>query len=270
MADHAHNLRASAAAGRPFGVITRGTTNHNRLRRCDRWMLAHPEISTLLRHVEKPLALDVGYGASHATTVEWAGWLRRANPQVDVRGLEIHPNRVLPPRDGVRFELGGFELAGYRPQLVRAFNVLRQYDVDQVQEAWQTVCSRLAPGGFFVEGTCDELGRRAAWLLLDAHGPRTLTLAWDPFDVARPSDIAERLPKILIHRNVPGEPIHELLKAADKAWDHAAGWAPYGPRVRWRMARAALADAPFTIHPIRRRLRDNVLTVDWESIAPRD
>ena len=97
MADHAHNLRASAAAGRPFGVITRGTTNHNRLRRCDRWMLAHPEISTLLRHVEKPLALDVGYGASHATTVEWAGWLRRANPQVDVRGLEIHPDRVLPP-----------------------------------------------------------------------------------------------------------------------------------------------------------------------------
>nr|WP_286953471.1 hypothetical protein [Corynebacterium sp. UBA4397] len=24
MADHAHNLRASAGAGRPFGVITRG------------------------------------------------------------------------------------------------------------------------------------------------------------------------------------------------------------------------------------------------------
>ena len=33
---------------------------------------------------------------------------------------------------------------------------------------------------------------------------------------------------------------------------------------------AALADAPFTIHPIRRRLRDNVLTVDWESVAPRE
>lgn len=130
------------------------------------------------------------------------------------------------------------------------------------------MCSRLAPGGFFVEGTCDELGRRAAWLLLDAHGPRTLTLAWDPFDVARPSDIAERLPKILIHRNVPGEPIHELLQAADEAWDRAAGWAPYGPRVRWRMARGMLADAPFNIHTVRRRLRDNVLTVDWESVAP--
>lgn len=223
--------------------------------------MAHPEISALLRHVRTPLALDVGYGASHTTTVEWTRWLRRINPRVDVRGLEIHPDRVLPPRDGVSFELGGFELAGYRPQVVRAFNVLRQYDVDQVAEAWQTVCSRLAPGGFFVEGTCDELGRRAAWILLDQHGPKTLTLAWDPFDVARPSDVAARLPKVLIHHNVPGEPIHELLQAA--------GWAPHGPRVRWRMAQALLADAPFNLHPPRRRLRDNTLTVSWESIAPR-
>ncbi|OFT60801.1 class I SAM-dependent methyltransferase [Corynebacterium sp. HMSC05E07] len=263
MADHAHNLRAQESAGRPFGVITRGTTNPNRLRRCDRWMVAHPEISFLLRSTHEPLALDVGYGASHTTTVEWAGWLRRINPRTRVTGLEISPERVLPPRDGVTFELGGFELAGYRPQLVRAFNVLRQYDVDQVEKAWQTVTSGLAPGGFFVEGTCDELGRRAAWVLLDASGPRTLTLAWDPFDVERPSDLAERLPKILIHKNVPGEPIHELLQAADDAWDRAAGWAPYGPRVRWRMARQSLS----MVHPVHRRLRDNVLTVDWDVVV---
>ncbi|MGV0360593.1 class I SAM-dependent methyltransferase [Corynebacterium minutissimum] len=266
MADHAHNLRAQKSAGRPFGVVTRGTTNPNRLRRCDRWMVAHPEISSLLRSTSKPLALDVGYGASHTTTVEWAGWLRSVNPRTRVTGLEISPERVLPPRDGVTFELGGFELAGYRPQLVRAFNVLRQYDVDQVEKAWDTVTSRLAPGGFFVEGTCDELGRRAAWVLLDVSGPRSLTLAWDPFDVERPSDIAERLPKILIHKNVPGEPIHELLQAADDAWDRAAGWAPYGPRVRWRMAREQLQHT-IPLHPVHRRLRDNVLTVDWDVVV---
>ena len=266
MADHAHNLKAQESAGRPFGVVTRGTTNPNRLRRCDRWMVAHPEISSLLRSTKEPLALDVGYGASHTTTVEWAGWLRSVNPHTRVTGLEISPERVLPPRDGVTFELGGFELAGYHPQLVRAFNVLRQYDVDQVEKAWNTVTSRLAPGGFFVEGTCDELGRRAAWVLLSAAGPRTLTLAWDPFDVQRPSDIAERLPKILIHRNVPGEPIHELLQAADAAWDRAAGWSPYGPRVRWRMAREELRKT-VPIHPVNRRLRDNVLTVDWELVV---
>src|SRR5699024_2845986 len=114
------------------------------------------------------------------------------------------------------------------------FNVLRQYDVDQVPAAWESVTSRLAPGGFFVEGTCDELGRRSTWILLDANGPKTLTLAWDPFDVETPSQLAERLPKVLIHRNVPGEPIYELLQAADAAWAQAAGWAPHGPRIRWR------------------------------------
>ena len=53
-----------------------------------------------------PLAVDVGYGASHTTTVEWAGWLRQIRPDIEVVGLEINPERVLPPRDGVRFELG--------------------------------------------------------------------------------------------------------------------------------------------------------------------
>lgn len=268
MADHAHNLRISGGRGRPFGVITRGTTGVNRLRKSDRWTRFHPEISSYLRSVPSPLAIDVGYGASHTTTVEWAGWLRQVTPDVRVIGLEIDPDRVLEPRDGVTFELGGFELAGYRPHLVRAFNVLRQYDAGEVATAWETVCSRLAPGGFFVEGTCDELGRRCAWILLDSSGPKTLTLAWDPEDVERPSDVAERLPKALIHRNVEGEPIHALLHAADEAWERCAGWAPHGPRVRWEHSRALLIDEGWEIHPVRKRTRDNTLTVDWLKVSP--
>lgn len=212
--------------------------------------------------------MDVGYGASFTTTVEWARWLRQINPAVEVVGLEIDPERVLPARDGVRFELGGFELAGYRPHLVRAFNVLRQYDAAEVGEVWEAVTSRLSPGGLFIEGTCDELGRRAAWVLLDAAGPVSLTLAWDPHDVAAPSDVAERLPKVLIHRNVSGEPIHALLQDADAAWASAAGWAPHGPRVRWRHAHAELAAEGWPLAPQRRRLRDNTLTVDWSAVAP--
>lgn len=186
MPNHAHNLRFDAQpngirrrgtapqADAPLGVITRGTTGYNRLRRCDRWMRYHPAVQRLLRAPDRlhpPLALDVGYGASHTTTCEWARWLRQVRPDVRVIGLEINPERILPPRNGVRFELGGFELAGYRPQLVRAFNVLRQYDADQVQGAWREVTSRLAPGGFFIEGTCDELGRRASWVTLSRLGP---------------------------------------------------------------------------------------------------
>ncbi|WJZ06733.1 class I SAM-dependent methyltransferase [Corynebacterium glaucum] len=265
---HHHNLRSQAGAGRPYGVITRGTTGYNRLRRSDRWTRFHPRVISLLRGVSAPLAIDVGYGASHTTTVEWARWLRQVNPATEVVGLEIAPERVLDPRDGVRFELGGFELAGYSPHLVRAFNVLRQYDVAEVADAWEAVTSRLAPRGLFVEGTCDELGRRAAWVLLDANGPQTLTLSWDPHDVEKPSDIAERLPKVLIHRNVPGERIHALLQDADAAWAGAAGWAPHGPRVRWREAHAELVRQGWPLEPQRRRLRDNSLTVDWEAVAP--
>ncbi|QPK83452.1 class I SAM-dependent methyltransferase [Corynebacterium qintianiae] len=267
MAGHAHNLRAQSGRDRPFGVITRGTTGVNRLRRSDRWTRFHPDVQALLRSVPEPLALDVGYGASHTTTVEWAGWLRQINPRVEVVGLEIHPDRVLPSRDGVRFQLGGFELAGYRPHVVRAFNVLRQYDVADVPAVWETVTSRLAPGGLFIEGTCDELGRRAAWVLLGQDGPRTLTLAWDPEDASRPSDVAERLPKALIHKNVPGEKIHALLAAADEAWERAAGWAPHGPRVRWRCAHEDLVARGWPLNPVRRRLRDNTLTIGWVHVA---
>lgn len=107
MADHAHNLRATFGHGRPIGVITRGTTGFNRLRRCDRWMAHHPLIQQALRRTSDPIALDVGYGASFTTTVEWARWLRTMRDDVRVTGLEIDPERVLPPRDGVTFELGG-------------------------------------------------------------------------------------------------------------------------------------------------------------------
>ena len=56
-------------------------------------------------------------------------------------------------------------------------NVLRQYGEPEVDGIWQALTKRLAPGGLLVEGTCDELGRLATWVTLDADGPQTLTLA---------------------------------------------------------------------------------------------
>ena len=55
--------------------------------------------------------------------------------------------------------------------MVRAFNVLRQYDESEVADAWATVRERLAPDGLLVDGTCDELGRRSAWVAVDRVGP---------------------------------------------------------------------------------------------------
>lgn len=250
------------------GQITRGTTNVGRLRRVDRWIAARAEILDVLRSAGRPLVVDLGYGDRPDTAVDLHRRLRAVVPGVATVGLEIDPDRVVDDRDGVRFARGGFELAGLRPHLVRAFNVLRQYDESQVGPSWARMQAALAPGGLIVEGTCDEIGRRCTWVLLDAAGPRTLTLAWDPAHTDRPSDVAERLVKALIHHNVPGEPIGELLAAADRCWDAAAAWAPYGPRFRWLQAREALAASGVPCERPRRREHDNTLTIPWSVVDP--
>jgi hypothetical protein len=258
--------RYAAGRARALGLATRGTTAPNRLRRVDRWLAAVH--GGLLRQPEEPpLVVDLGYGASAVTTVELFGRLRELRADVQVVGLEIDPERVAAAQpaaqDGLRFARGGFELAGLRPLVVRALNVLRQYDQAAATQAWQTLRAGLAPGGLLVEGTCDEVGRRAAWVALDADGPQTLTLAAHLPSLDRPSDLAERLPKSLIHRNVPGEPIHALLAALDGAWDRAAPYATFGNRQRWVAACEAL-DRP-QAGPPRHRLGE--LTVPYTSVS---
>ena len=259
--------------GAPIGQPTRGTTGYNRLRRSDRWLVHAPRVRATLLSAADPLVVDLGFGALPVTTLELAARLRGIRHDVRVIGLEIHPERVRVARErsgaDVEFELGGFELAGLQPILVRAFNVLRQYHVDEVADAWRRMQTRLAPGGLIVDGTCDELGRRCCWVLLDATRPLSLTLACDPFAIDKPSDLAERLPKVLIHHNVAGQPIHRLLSAADRAWAAAAGHGVFGPRVRWRAMLEALAGDGFPVDPPRRRLRDGVLSVPWDFVAPR-
>ncbi|MGH3375781.1 MAG: class I SAM-dependent methyltransferase, partial [Actinoallomurus sp.] len=159
---------------RPEGTITRGTTAPNRLRRVDRWIArVH---GPLLRRHDRPLVVDLGYGASPVTTAELFTRLRAVHPRVEVAGIEIDPERVAAARtferEGLSFRLGGFELPAERPPtLIRAFNVLRQYDEAEAWAAWDRLCAGLAPDGVLVEGTCDEIGRRAVWVTLRrAHG----------------------------------------------------------------------------------------------------
>jgi hypothetical protein len=227
-----------------------------------------PRVRTALQTAGDPLVVDLGYGALPVTTLELAARLRVVRADVRVVGLEIHPERLVASRDGVEFALGGFELAGRRAILVRAFNVLRQYPEEAVPDAWSVMRAALAPGGLIVDGTCDELGRRCCWVLLDADGPISLTLACDPFAIERPSDLAERLPKVLIHHNVAGRPIHTLLTAADRAWASVSGHGVFGPRVRWRAMLDLLRDEGFGVEPPRRRMRDGILSVPWSTVAP--
>jgi hypothetical protein len=255
---------------RPLGSATRGTTNPNRLRRVDNWLAWR--YTPLLRGVTDPLVVDLGFGATPVTTLELRARLAGVE-HLRVVGLEIDPVRVaaaLPSANppGLDFKRGGFELAGLRPHLVRAMNVLRQYPLDEVEAAWSAMTGALAPGGVLVEGTCDELGRFACWVVLDASGPRTLTLAANVSTLDSPGTLAERLPKVLIHRNVPGERIHDLLAALETAWQRSAPYAPYGPRQRWRRSVAGVRAAGWPVLDPPSRWRLGELTLPWYAVAP--
>ncbi|MEV4741741.1 class I SAM-dependent methyltransferase [Streptomyces sp. NPDC049555] len=261
-----------ARTTRPVGSATRGTTNPNRLRRMDRWITAAH--APALRRSTDPVAVDLGYGAAPWTAVELLGRLRTVRPDAEVVGIEIDPARVAAAkpyeRDGLGFAHGGFEVplpAGRRALLIRAANVLRQYDEDEVTAVWQRLCGRLAPDGLLVEGTCDEIGRRHVWVALGPEGPRTITFAARLGSLGTPSDLAERLPKALIHRNVPGEAVHAFLRDFDRAWAAAAPYGALSARQRWiRTASALRTDWPVVDGPV--RWRQGELTLTWQALAP--
>src|SRR5690606_37234992 len=88
-----------------------------------------------------------------------------------------------------------------------------------------------------------------------------------------PSIVAERLPKALIHRNVPGERIHALLVDLDRAWASAAPLGVYGPVQRWQATVASVRDAAWPVldtPPLggRARWRLGELSLPWDAVAP--
>jgi hypothetical protein len=273
----------SAPAAKPVGTVTRGTTNTNRLRRIDRWIAARPEFA----RASAPLVVDLGFGASGVTPFELWSRLARVRADVRVLGLEIEPARVaaaeaqlaevragrtpFDPGMGVSFARGGFEVPlpdGRRATVIRAFNVLRQYPEAEVAGAWARMTARLEPGGLLVEGTCDELGRVCSWVDLSPAGPERFTISLRLAGLESPSIVAERLPKALIHRNVPGEPVHAWLSALEGAWRTASALSPYGVQQRWIGTVAALADAGWPVLGGRARWRLGEVTVPWATVSP--
>lgn len=259
-----------------LGDITRGTTNPNRLRRIDRWMLH--AVCPIIRNSQDPIVVDLGYGATPVTTQEMFYRFRKhVRPDVEVVGIEIDPIRVKQAAEiaepGLDFRYGGFEVPlqdSRKPIAIRAFNVLRQYDETEVSKSWQLMTSRLAPEGYLVEGTCDEIGRRSSWVALrnQASEPETFTISLHVGSLDLPSEIAPRLPKALIHRNVPGEKIYKFLQEFDRAWQGNSAIIPFGARQRWVATVEALqSNYPILDNKIRWRLGE--VTVPWEVVAPK-
>jgi hypothetical protein len=268
-----------------IGAVTRGTTGTNRLRRVDRWIASRP----VLRSTTDPLVVDLGFGASAVTTLELQRRLATVRADVDLLGLEIDRARVRTAlaelaivRAGgtafgadalISFAHGGFEVPmpnGRSAAVIRAFNVLRQYDEEQVPDAWRRLTTRLQPGGLLVEGTCDEIGRVSSWVGLGVEGPQTFTLSLRLADLDSPAIVAERLPKALIHRNVPGERIHALIGELERHWRGHAPLATFGPVQRWLATVRSMRDAGWPVLDGPRRWRLGELGVPWSAVAPLD
>ncbi|MEY4322915.1 MAG: hypothetical protein RL410_696 [Actinomycetota bacterium] len=226
---------------KPIGTITRGTTAPNRLRRIDRWLI-NSECNRLRAELN-PIVVDLGYGATPVTAWELRQRLaQHVRKDIRVVGIEIDPERVAQAQsladETLSFIRGGFEIpVGKKVSAIRALNVLRQYSESEVIPAWQEMSQHIVDNGLLIDGTCDEIGRRAVWVgLRQRNGeliPETLTFSSHLASLEKPSDLAPRLPKILIHHNVAGSKIHDVFEQLDDAWHRTASAATFGHRQHW-------------------------------------
>lgn len=251
---------------KPEGLPTRGKTASNRLRRVDNFILLY-EPSLLTRTdglFADSMFVDLGYGFEARTTLESASRFRRLNSDLKILGVEIDKERVeaaLPFVDEKTFfRLGGFNLPlkpGEHVRLIRAFNVLRQYEEKDFAPAYERLAEYVLPGGLMIEGTsnpfgsiwCANLVRRTleSGSSLPAyqeqapglHNWRHESLVFSTnfrlgFDVEEFQTI---LPKNLIHHVVPGESIFDFFEAWKSAAAETSAMKTYGAR-QWFIAAA--------------------------------
>ena len=268
---------------KPEGQPTRGKTARNRLRRVDRFVQGYDPHLLQRRDgpFERAFYVDLGFGEEPLTTLESARHLRELNPELPVLGVEIDPERVARAKAHsgplTFFRLGGFNLPlGTWPdgtpetvRLVRAFNVLRQYDEAAVALAYGRLFQYILPGGLLVEGTSDPYG--SLWVANVLRSTTDSDRAWQQealvfgtnfrtgFD---PAQFRAVLPKSYIHRMVPGEPIHAFFEAWQQAHREAAPIQVWGPR-QWFAATAQnLSDKGYSLNLRGKWLRKGMLI--WE------
>lgn len=266
------------ASKKPEGQPTRGKTAANRLRRVDNFILLYEP--SLLSRTDGWFAnsafVDLGYGFDARTTLESASRFRRVNPDLKILGVEIDKERVeaaLPfANDKTFFRLGGFNLPlqeGEHVRLIRAFNVLRQYDEKDFAPAYERLAEYVLPGGLMIEGTSTPYGQLWAANLARRMGKaenqrigeletrdwrlgdwRFEALVFSTnfrlgFDVEEFQTI---LPKNLIHRVIKGEPIYEFFEAWKKSAKETSHAKIFGARQWFIAAAESLAEKGFKIN----------------------
>jgi hypothetical protein len=255
---------------KPQGTVTRGKTARNRLRQVDNFMLLYEP--GLLARRDPSLFVDLGYGAEAVTTLESASRFRRLNPELNILGVEIEPERVaaaLPFADArTFFRLGGFNLPlepGETVRAIRAFNVLRQYSESEVEPAWDQLARYVQPGGLLVEGTSNPSGAIwAANLLRRKEGApqgwhKEALVFFTNFHLGfDPLEFQTILPKNYIHRVVPGEVVYDFFSAWKAAAAETSPLQTWGLRQWFIAAAEALARRGYRVN-----LRRKWLSKGW-------
>lgn len=268
--------KAPWAPKKPEGHLTRGKTARNRLRRVDAFLLTY-DPGLLARRdgpFERAYFVDLGYGAEPVTTLESARRFAQVNPHLPVLGVEIDAERVAqaqPHADAqTHFRLGGFNLplrswpdgAPETVRLVRAFNVLRQYPEGAVREAYDRLFQYILPGGLLIEGTSTPSG--GLWVAHVARKPEDGSAPWTLEALVfstnlragiHPADFQTILPKSLIHRVVPGEPIYEFFQSWKQAALETQGLQVWGPRQWFAACARRLSERGYSVAVQRRWLR---------------
>jgi hypothetical protein len=258
---------------KPEGQPTRGKTASNRLRRVDNFILLY-EPSLLTRTdglFVDSLFVDLGYGFDARTTLESATRFRRLNPDLKILGVEIEKERVeaaLPYADEKTFfRLGGFNLplkAGEHVRLIRAFNVLRQYEEKDFVPAYERLAQYVLSGGLMIEGTSTPYGQiwtanLARKLENGKWNMEALVFSTNfrmEFEIEEFQTI---LPKNLIHHVVPGEPIYDFFEAWKSSAAATAAMKAYGPRQWFIAAGERLAEQGYAIASQRKWLTKGFL-----------
>jgi hypothetical protein len=258
---------------KPVGQPTRGKTASNRLRRVDNFILLY-EPSLLTRTdglFADSMFVDLGYGFDARTTLESAAHFRRVNPTLKILGVEIEKERVeaaLPYVDErTFFRLGGFNLplkAGEHVRLIRAFNVLRQYEEKDFASAYERLAQYVLPGGLMIEGTSNPFGSIWCANVVRSADDRPWTMEALVFSTnfRMGFDIEEFqtiLPKNLIHHVLAGEPIYDFFEAWKKSAAETAATKTYGPRQWFIAAAERLAERGYAIASQRKWLTKGFL-----------
>ena len=257
-------LHPRAVPKKPEGQPTRGKTASNRLRRVDNFILLYEP--ALLARTDNGFAdslfVDLGYGFDARTTLESASRFRRVNPSLKILGVEIDKERVdaaLPYSDEKTFfRLGGFNLPleqGETVRLIRAFNVLRQYEEKDFMPAYERLAQYVLPGGLMIEGTSDPFGR--IWSANIARRMDASRGSWNiealvfstnfhaGFGVEQFQTI---LPKNYIHHMLPGEMIYDFFAAWKRAAAETMSTKVYGLRQWFESSAQVLAQNGYSIN----------------------